>query len=47
VLGETGAQICPERLLGISSQVQPWVYPGGGQTQAVVKCLDEGVFVLS
>jgi hypothetical protein len=28
--------IQPERLLGISSQVQPWVYPNGDQTQAVV-----------
>jgi 8-oxo-dGTP diphosphatase len=36
VLEETGLQIHPERLLGISSQVQPWVYPNGDQTQAVV-----------
>lgn len=33
---ETGLQIHPERLLGISSQVQPWVYPNGDPTQAVV-----------
>jgi 8-oxo-dGTP diphosphatase len=36
VFEETGVRIRPERLLGISSQVQPWVYPNGDQTQAVV-----------
>lgn len=33
---ETGIQICPERLLGISSPIQPWVYPNGDQAQAVI-----------
>jgi 8-oxo-dGTP diphosphatase len=33
---ETGLHIQLQRLLGISSQVQPWVYPNGDRTQAVV-----------
>jgi ADP-ribose pyrophosphatase YjhB (NUDIX family) len=33
---ETGLDVYPERLLGISSQVQPWIYPNGDQAQAVV-----------
>ena len=33
---ETGIQICLERLLGISSPIQPWVYPNGDQAQAVI-----------
>ena len=33
---ETGLEIQLERLLGISSQIQPWAYPNGDQAQAVV-----------
>ena len=33
---ETGMQIYPERLLGISSQTRPWICPNGDQTQAVI-----------
>jgi 8-oxo-dGTP diphosphatase len=33
---ETGIQIHPERLMGISSQIQPWIYPNGDQVQAVI-----------
>lgn len=36
VLEETGMHVHLERLLGVSSQVQPWVYPNHDQTQAVV-----------
>ena len=36
VLEETGLHIAIERLLGISSQVQPWVYPNGDRTQNIV-----------
>jgi 8-oxo-dGTP diphosphatase len=33
---ETGIEIRLERLLGVSSQPEPWVYPNGDQAQAVV-----------
>jgi len=33
---ETGMRIYPQRLLGISSLTQPWIYPNGDQTQAVI-----------
>jgi 8-oxo-dGTP diphosphatase len=33
---ETGMQIYPERLLGIFSPAQPWIYPNGDQAQAVI-----------
>lgn len=36
VLEETGLMVEPERLLGISSQVQPWAYPNGDRTQSVI-----------
>lgn len=36
VLEETGLQIELERLLGIFSPAEPWVYPNGDQAQAVV-----------
>jgi 8-oxo-dGTP diphosphatase len=36
VLEETNLLVQPERLLGISSQVQPWAYPNGDRTQSVI-----------
>ena len=33
---ETGLQVYPERLLGVFSPAEPWLYPNGDQSQAVV-----------
>lgn len=35
-LEETGLQVALERILGVMSPIEPWVYPNGDQTQTVV-----------
>lgn len=36
IRGETGYDIEPVELLGVSSQARPWVYPNGDQVAALI-----------